>query len=129
MKAKKLAENQTNNFHKRLKSAMDLRINNEGITDFSHSPKLKERSNSNDNILEQLLHLKLSDKFKNKALEFKNQKESSPLLFAADECVSQMSCGSLHTMILTSKNLLMIIRQKPPLLLRFRRLVRTWPRR
>ncbi|CAD8177067.1 unnamed protein product [Paramecium pentaurelia] len=76
--------------HKRMKST------NEG--DSSTSPGLKERSSSIDNVMEQIVMMK-------EKIKQKNPNEiQCQILLQNDEAVQQISCGALHTLILTNKN-------------------------
>ncbi|KAM3137799.1 hypothetical protein pb186bvf_010042 [Paramecium bursaria] len=74
--------------HKRQKSANEM--------DQSMSPSLKERSSSIDNIMEQIVQMK--EKIKGKKLN------ECSIQLQNDEVVQQITCGALHTLILTNKN-------------------------
>ncbi|KAL4441987.1 hypothetical protein ABPG74_003738 [Tetrahymena malaccensis] len=102
-------ENDPNSQHKRLKSANELRGQGE-----DQSPGLKDRSNSIENMMEQLNRIKLSEKTnkpKNNSnsgshgsVNFAGSDISTQIQLSNDEIVSYIACGTLHTVVVTSKN-------------------------
>ena len=65
---------------------------------------MKERSSSIDNIMEQIILMK--EKFKPKNPK-PSAETTTQILLSTDEVVTNVSCGALHTLVLTSKNRLL----------------------
>ena len=92
--------------HKRMKSAIDP-------NQHDASPGLKERSGSIENIMDQIVIMKgnnkncILDKFNRSRPAVKKSESPEQLtqiLLQQDETVHAITCGALHTLVLTTKN-------------------------